>query len=392
MTIHVWVPDYASAIGGIQTFSRFTLRALRDLFPDSRIVVLSKNDTSYPDPVDDSTNSFTPLGWWPTRLRTAAFSAELLRSAALERPDFVFTTHVNFAPVAYWLRKLFGIPFVAVGHGVEVWKIPKASVRHALRNCPCLLAVSEFTRQRMADVLGLTTERISILPDTFDPDKFTPGAKPRFLLKRYGLTAEQPVILTIARLASAERYKGYDQVLYALRGVARQFPNVRYVLGGRGPDRPRIESLIQELGLQANVILAGYVAAHELREHYNLCDVFAMPSKGEGFGIVFLEALGCGRPVVAGNKDGSVDAVLHGRTGVLVDPDSSEEISDALIQILARKHPLEVLYHPEQLRQQVVDAFGYDRFVKILREVIRRMEEAGVTAGTSRATIVERET
>lgn len=371
MKIHVWVPDYASAIGGIQTFSRFLVRALRDIFPDARIAVFSKNDTSYPDPASDPSNDFTLLGWWPSRLRTAAFAMELFRRAAKERPDLIITTHVNFAPVARSLKKLFRVPYIAVGHGVEVWDISNRPVFHALCDATRLFAVSEFTQQRMAAALNLPIERVSILPDTFDPNQFFPGTKPHFLLKRYALRADQPLILTISRLASAERYKGYDQVLCALPAIRKKFPDVRYILGGRGPDRERIESLVSELGVATNVTLAGYVADHELSSHYNLCDVFAMPSKGEGFGIVFLEALACGKPVIAGNKDGSVDAVLNGEIGALVDPDNVSEIANALMGVLSRQHPNKTLFDADALRRRVIEAYGYERFREILAGLLR---------------------
>ncbi|MDQ3120005.1 MAG: glycosyltransferase, partial [Verrucomicrobiota bacterium] len=212
-------------------------------------------------------------------------------------------------------------------------------------------------------------------PDTFDPEAFEPSPKPRFLLKRFGLRMNQPVILTIARLASAERYKGYDQVLSAIPAIRRQFPDVRYILGGRGPDRGRVESLIAELGVAENVILAGYVPEHELCEFYNLCDVFAMPSKGEGFGIVFLEAMACGKPVIAGNKDGSVDAVLSGRIGALIDPDDVKEIEATLLQLLQGAHPNPTLRDPGEVRRRVIEAYGYGRFVEILRRVLEEMVE-----------------
>src|SRR5437667_8172924 len=223
----------------------------------------------------------------------------------------------------------------------------------------------------MASTLNLDPNRIALLPDTFDPEEFYPGRKPHYLLKRYGLTTNQPVILTIARLASAERYKGYDQLLRALPLVREQVSNVRYILGGRGPDRPRIEALIRELNVSASVTLAGYVADYELRGHYNLCDVFAMPSRGEGFGIVFLEALACGKPVIAGNTDGSVDAALNGRLGVLVDPGNVDEISMALMQVLSKRHPLQILKQPDALRSGVINAYGYKRFVERVREIIQ---------------------
>jgi glycosyltransferase involved in cell wall biosynthesis len=381
MKIHVWVPDYASAIGGIQTFSRFIVRGLRDVFPASKITVFSKNDTSYPDPTSDPANSFRPMGWWTPKLRTPQFAWNLFQSAARERPDFVVTTHVNFAPVAHWLQKLFHIPYVAVGHGVEVWDIRNRRLCNALRAADRLLAVSEFTRLRMASTLTLDVNRIALLPNTFDPEQFYPGIKPHYLLKRYNLAANQPVILTIARLAGAERYKGYDQLLRALPLVREQFPNVRYVLGGRGADRPRIEVLIRDLGVSANVTLAGYVPDYELRSHYNLCDVFAMPSKGEGFGIVFLEALACGKPVLAGNKDGSVDAVLNGALGVLVDPDNITEIGNALIAILGRKHSNEMISNADALRYRAIEAYGYQQFRERLSEVLKQVatsDEQGV--------------
>lgn len=376
MNIHVWVPDYASAMGGIQTLSRFLVRALRDSYPTARICVFSKNDTSFPEAAYNGSTTFTPLGWWPLQLRTAAFSAELFRRGALERPDLIITTHPNFAPVAHWLQRALRIPYMAVGNGIDVWEIHSSRMRLALRQADFLVAISEYTRERMTASVGVDASRISLFPCTVDAEQFTPGRKPRFLLKRYGLRQDQPVILTITRLASAERYKGYDQILRAIPAVRERFPDVRYILGGRGGDRSRVEALVQKLGVGENVILAGYVPEHELREHYNLCDVFAMPSKGEGFGIVFLEAMACGKPVIAGNKDGSVDAVLGGRIGALVDPEDVNEIEATLVQLLGGTHPNAIFRDPVRLRERVIEAYGYDRFVERLREILRPFGEA----------------
>ncbi len=367
MKIHVWVPEYASGIGGIQTFSRFVVGGLRDLFPEAEISLFSKNDASYPDRADDGTDSFRGFGWWTPSLRTVAFASALFREATRQRPDFIITTHVNFAPVAHHLQKI--VPFLAIGHGIEVWKIPKPSVRNALRFASGLAAVSDFTRQRMAEALNISPDQIALLPNTFDEEKFVPGPKPHSFLKRYGLTRNQPVILTIARLSESERYKGYDQVLRALPAIRQRFPNVRYILGGDGADRARVESLIRELRLESNVTLTGFVPDYDLCSHYNLCDVFAMPSKGEGFGIVFLEALACGKPVVAGNKDGSVDAVLNGELGTLVDPDNVAEIAEAIIQnVEGRKEKV------EDLRRKVIEVYGYDRFRERLRRLTAKLE------------------
>jgi glycosyltransferase involved in cell wall biosynthesis len=427
--IHIWIPDYESAMGGIQVFSRIFIRALRDCLPDAQFGVLSKNDNSFPalpvaptalnylprrileeaapqgsvtnggqvNPRAFSTtsqlsssvshlpastrsrargrNEFRCAGWLPLRLRTSAFALQLLSYTLRHRPDLILTTHVNFAPVAWWANRLTATRYVAVAHGVDVWGVRSPMLRRSLRGASRILAVSSYTRDRMANEMGLEFSRMGLLPNTVDSNHFVPGPKPRYLLKRFGLRPDQRVILTVARLASEERYKGYDQILRALPAIKHVVPDVRYVLGGRGRDRERIEALIRELGLEKSVSLAGYIPDHELCDFYNLCDVFAMPSKREGFGIVFLEALACGKPVLAGNKDGSVDALLGGELGVLVDPDIVEQIAHSLIQVLTRQHALNILREPDRLRARVIEAYGYDRFVK---NVAHHLNELGV--------------
>src|SRR5207248_1608633 len=115
-------------------------------------------------------------------------------------------------------------------------------------------------------------------------------------------------------------------ILRALPAIRREIPDVRYVLVGEGEDRARIETLVRELNLFGVVILAGGVSPRELADYYNLCDVFAMPSKGEGFGIVYLEALACGKPVLAGNGDGSSEPLQNGKVGLLLDADDVDQI------------------------------------------------------------------
>jgi glycosyltransferase involved in cell wall biosynthesis len=140
---------------------------------------------------------------------------------------------------------------------------------------------------------------------------------------------------------------------------------------GKGSDRPRIEQLINQLNLQDCVTLTGFVPDDELCAHYNLCDVFALPSKSEGFGIVYLEALACGKPTLGGNQDGAIDALCHGELGVLVDPDDVGAITQTLIQILQGTYLHPILYKPGILRQKVIDNFGFERFKKTLAELIK---------------------
>jgi len=172
--------------------------------------------------------------------------------------------------------------------------------------------------------------------------------------------------LTVTRLASGDRYKGYDQIIRALPEIRRQIPNIHYLLVGKGNDRDRIEAIIDEVNVRDCVTLAGFVPDDELSDHYNLCDVFAMPSKGEGFGIVYLEALACGKPTIGGNQDGAIDALCNGELGVLVDPDNVEKLGETIVEILQGKYSLPILYQPETLRQKVIQTYGFDRFKEYL--------------------------
>jgi glycosyltransferase involved in cell wall biosynthesis len=165
---------------------------------------------------------------------------------------------------------------------------------------------------------------------------------------------------------------------------------VRYLIAGEGDDTGRIRRMVEERGLGGHVTLTGFVPDDELCDHYNLCDVFAMPSKREGFGIVYLEAMACGRPTLAGNKDGAVDALQRGRLGALVNPDDVREITDTLVGILERTYPNNLMYSPEDLRGAVIDAFGFERFKQTLSSYLeefftpaesRRGAAAGLRGG-----------
>jgi glycosyltransferase involved in cell wall biosynthesis len=329
---------------------------------------------------DGRTLPIQGTGYLPAPCRPVAFAFAALNGlrkakSSAKDPVLIFSTHVNLAPISRMARKVAHVRFLVVGHGIEVWNICKTSVQRALRSADQLLAVSDFTRTCMAGALKVDPKTIELLPNTFDPERFEPGPKSSELLKRYNLTNDQPVILTVARLETTEQYKGYDNVLLAMPEVLERFPTARYVIVGDGADRARVEALIRRLHLSVAVIMTGYVPNDSLRDHYNLCDLFAMPSKGEGFGIVFLEALACGRPVIAGNKDASSEALLDGKLGTLVDPDDEDDIGQAICATLTRLEGQKsetTQQEGEERRRAVVAAFGYERFRERMAEILCR--------------------
>ncbi len=375
-SIHLWFPNIFQFKGGIQVYSAFLLEALQNIAPNLNYDVFLKHDTRIVEEI-----SFLPhtrfhfSGKWSAGLRTFIFVSQLLGYGLWQRPRIVISTHVNFTLAAYWLKRLTGIPYWAVAHGVDAWEINNSALQKALKSADRILAVSNYTRDRLIQEQNLNPSRISLLPNTFDVERFKIAAKPDYLLQRHNLNPEQPVILTVARLDNSERYKGYDQILKALPAIRQTVPNIHYVIVGKGSDRPRIEQLIADLDLQANVTLAGFVPDAELNDYYNLCDLFAMPSKGEGFGIVYLEALACGKPVLAGDCDGAIDALCDGELGVLLDPDNLDAIAQNLMQMIQGIHPHPLIYQPQALRQKVIDRYGFARFQNTLSQLLEKYLE-----------------
>ncbi len=370
--IHLWAPDLLDGNGGIRAFSKVFLEALKASCPGPVVKALVKNDAHRADASSElADTSFYGAGDWPLYCRTPAFAAQLGWQSWRARPDLIISTHVNFTPVASWLKKQYGIPYWIIAHGIEVWNIKKAGLVQALRQADLVLAVSNYTRNCLLEDSALTARQVAWLPNTFDEQKFSVSPKPKHLLERYGLSAATPVILTVARLASGERYKGYDKIIQALPQIRQILPDVHYLLVGQGKDQQRVANLATDLKVRDCVTLAGFVPDEELNDHYNLCDLFAMPSVKEGFGIVYLEALAAGKPVLAGNLDGSVDALCQGELGALVNPYNLEEIITTIISILRREYPNPLLYEPAALRRKVIEVYGFDQFKRRLDHHLR---------------------
>ncbi len=349
-------PNIFGFKGGIQVYSTFLLKALQDVYPEADYDVFLKYDKhnlGQPQNLQFLTSTkFHYFGDLPRLLQTIFFAAKIIVLAIFKRPTVVISTHVNYGVacyilklltgIPYWvvahgLELLTGIPYWVVAHGLEVWDIENNATKLALQKADKIISVSNYTSQRLLEDKNIDSEKIVLLPNTFDAKKFQINPKPTYLLKRYNLTDEQPVILTVTRMGRMAKYKGYDQILHALVKIRLHIPNVHFILAGKGDDLPRISALVTSLNLQDCVTIAGFVPDEELCAYYNLCDVFALPSKGEGF---------------------------------LVDPDNIEEIADNLIQILQGNFSNPVVYQPEYLQQKTIEAFDFSQFRTSLAKLI----------------------
>jgi glycosyltransferase involved in cell wall biosynthesis len=373
MKIDIWIPSLFESKGGIQVYSTYFLDAIRAVCPNTQHRVFLKHDITSQIPAIPTSNlTYLASGETSPRLRTLAFVIQLIKTSFRQPPHLIISTHLNFVLAAWWLKKLKNIPYWTVAHGIEAWNIKNSLLKIALKDADLILAVSHYTRDRLLAEQQLEPNKVVVLSNTFDSNRFKIDCKPQYLLDKYKLTAQQPMMMTVARLAADEGYKGYDRILTALPTIRKSIPDVHYLIVGKGNDRDRIQQLIAQFNLQDCVTLTGFVSEEQLCDYYNLCDVFAMPSKCEGFGIVYLEALACGKPCLGGDRDGAIDALCHGELGALVNPDDINQIAQTLIQILQGTYPNPLMYQPELLRAKVIDTYGFDRFKQTLANLIDR--------------------
>lgn len=255
------------------------------------------------------------------------FALQVVAMAVAQRPDLVVFTHVNQLPLALPLRVLCGrARQVVIAHGWDVWFGVPPWIGIPLRWMTAVWSVSEYTAGRLAATCRLPRDRIRVFP-------LGMAERPRPTSGRARTTHR--AILTVARLDSRERMKGIDEVLQAVHRLQAHRPELIYTIVGEGDDRPRLERVVRELGLDDRVEFLGRVGDDELTSIYDSCDIFAMPSAQEGFGLVFLEAMAAGKPVIGALAGGIPEVVEHGRTGLLVDYGDVDGLALAIDRLAA---------------------------------------------------------
>jgi phosphatidyl-myo-inositol dimannoside synthase len=375
-SIDLWAPTFRAFGGGIAAFNRELASALAERH---RLRLAGKADVS---------GEWQGLPLWgtapfPSPLRTPIFGAGLVGRAARHRPALVVCGHVNFSPVARWIERTLGIPYVVCTFGIEVDQTLSQPRVQALRSARTVVAISRWTAARVQS-LGISADRIQVVPVTVAEEVFDLGTQDHELRERHSIGHAERVILTVGRLDPAERYKGCDNVLRALPWVQAACGPVRYVIVGSGGDVERLRALARELGVLAQVTFAGFVPDLEMPEYYRLADAFAMPSVGEGFGIVYLEAMASGVPVLGGDRDGTRDALADGELGLLVDPASVEGISSGLIQLLAGKGP-PLWFDRVALRRRCLELYGRRAFRERVEQVIQPLLDSAPSDHARRA-------
>ncbi|MBI3885655.1 MAG: glycosyltransferase family 4 protein [Opitutae bacterium] len=347
-------PELFLAEGGISRIMRLYLKALCELArPGDQVDYIALNDEPGSDP---------RIGRYATdrlgerlgcRRGKFEFTRRALRLSL--RADRVVCGHLHQLPVV-WFASLLRprLAYFVVAHGIDVWRPYSALERRCLLRADRILCVSEYTRRQMLRFCrDLDPAKLLVVPNTLDPyfvpvEPTVPTAPP----------AGHPRLLAVSRIATTDTYKGVDTLIEAMPLVRREFPSARLRIVGGGDDLPRLRELARSEGVAAAVDFTGIINDDALRAEYAACDLFALPSRKEGFGLVFLEAMTYGKPCL-GARAGGVPEVINDSVGALVEYGNIPDLAAAVADLV---------HHPRDaaLVRAHADSFAFPAFTRRL--------------------------
>ena len=360
------------ADGGIQRYSRYQVRALCEAFGADSVLVCALGGHPYNDELE-----FAIRGQSGSLRGKLAFAMGTLVCSWRVKPSLVIATHVKLAPLAWLSARIGRAAYWVNVYALEVWgRLPKAQLA-ALRSADIIVSDCEFTKELLESRDASLAGRISVIPDCVDCDRFTPVPAP------HADESDNTMLLTVSRLWPG-RSKGHDRVMLAVARLRQAGLPIRYVIGGDGPDRQRLEKLASSLGIAPFVDFRGRVDDDELLQLYRSADIFILVSAfsldpmdplGEGVPLVVLEAQACGCPAITSRLDGSRESIVDGQTGLLADPNDTADITRVL----------NILASDRQMRQRlgqnatghVLKRFSYTGFRDRTLEVVDGLPVSG---------------
>jgi glycosyltransferase involved in cell wall biosynthesis len=349
---------------GIGAFSIQILEGLARIAPrepGTALALTSTCDIELPPP-------------WKLRCTRArlVYAVQALALAVRQRPAEMVVFHLSLLPVALVAARLVSARLTMVAHGWELVSDRRRMNRWCGYRVDRIAANSRITALEVERLLRHESARrfgpVRLVHPTWDHRNSTTDPGRRAVVRHaFGFDRNDVVLLTVGRMDSAERYKGHDRVLDALPGLLASNAALRYLIVGEGEDRNRLTRRAKELGVSDRVTFAGY--REDVADCYAACDLYVMPSTHEGFGIVFLEALASGRPVVAGGIDGSIEAVCWGELGFLCDPLAPESVESAIRRAIEALEGPDFRVDDAFLRTQVELRFGRAAFDRRLADL-----------------------
>jgi phosphatidylinositol alpha-1,6-mannosyltransferase len=301
-----------------------------------------------------------------------AFGARVAALQAAGMCDWMFFTHLAVAKTQLFVPSALRRRYAVFVHGIEAWRPLGLAEQQALSGASLRIANSEFTARRvraMHPAIGdIASCPLSLMPSrggsacADHPMSFDPGPQ---------------AVLLVARMSSSERYKGHDQLLEAWPATLARLPDARLIFVGDGDDAARLKAKASALGIAGSTIFTGFLNDGELQAFYRRSAVFAMPSRGEGFGLVYLEAMAHRLPCIGSVEDAAGEIIDDGATGFLIEQSDRAALVDRLVRLLGDDALRRQMGEAGFRRSQ--DRFGYDQFSQRVVSLV----EAHLTPATA---------
>lgn len=319
-------------VGGVQMAGRQTAAALTRIGAerDWPCVFLSLNDERGEHSLCTADTRFCFRGFHRRKVQFVIESMNVAR----RKPKLIFAAHPNLAPTALAMKAIAGnAPTVVGAHGIEVWQPLSLIRRTAFRRADLITVPSTYTLEKALQAQGVPASKMRKIPWPLDSEFLALSKSASTLSTPSGLP-QGKIVLSVGRWSSVERYKGADILIRSVAQLSGAFPELQLVLVGIGDDIGRLRKEAQDSGVAQRIHFFSSTSRKELAAFYSAADIFALPSTGEGFGLVYLEAMAFGKAILAANAGGIPDVVQHEREGLLVEP-SVETVSDSLRWLLS---------------------------------------------------------
>ncbi len=379
--------DYPPMKGGIANASYLLAHQLSKM--GEKVIVVAqrmKKDREF-----DKNNNFLTY-----RGINIFFLRELMLLLSL--PYLVIKHRIDIIDLFMWCQggfatfitsKSLDIPYIMHAHGAEFVDYKKTLLdkikytlfregykRQIFKNADRIIAVSKYTKNIVIRS-GAKKDRVDVINWGVDFNRFSPSLDKSSVISKHRLENKR-ILLTVSRL---QDYKGHDIVINLMPELLRRIPNLVYLVVGSGKNKDFLELLVKEKKLQNCVIFTGYVDDKILPLYYNACDIFIMLTKEsldkdgvfEGFGLTFLEANSCGKPVIGARTGGIPDAIIDAKTGYLVDPDNSQEIADKIIALLENRDLAE-RFGEEGRRRIIEEDLSWDSIGKRIQTILKEIK------------------
>lgn len=361
--------------GGVQLAGKMIVAALREIADQKNwaLEILSLNDARGARELHLDADSVPFRGFGRAKAKFVYAALAAARKGAKNDSRIVLAAHPNLALPTAWIQRFVpGLRTIVVAHGIEVWQPMAPCRQRALQRASLVVAPSSYTVQKLTEIQRLAQERVRRFPWPLDPAFLKLAEAPENLPVPRGFPQGR-VVLTVSRWAASERYKGADELIQGVARLKAAFPDLHLVLVGNGDDVPRLRQLAAESGTKDRIHFLEGLSREEVAACYSKADVFALPSTGEGFGFVFLEAMAFAKPVVGAAAGGITDLIEDGANGVLVPGCDTAKLTEVLDRLLRHDSLRRGMGH--RGAETVRTKYAFKRFRNSLQEIIEVVRE-----------------